>query len=285
LLQRAPPTRCRPLNDPTKGQIDMNTQDFSLEGKVALITGSGRGIGAGIARAFARAGASIVLVARTQSELDAVAAEIREAGGRATTIATDITDIAGLPAVIDRAVAAFGGLDVLVNNAGGGFSTPFVDVRVEQLEALFRLEVSVPFELSRLALPHLLARPGACIINTVSPGAYKAPRGFLTHYVVKAALAQLTRLMAADLGPRIRVNAIVPGAVETPALKQVLDSQGPGFREAITNQVRLRKLSTPDDIGRATVFLASPAAAFTTGALLDLTGGHVDEMMAMYPDL
>jgi 7-alpha-hydroxysteroid dehydrogenase len=123
------------------------------------------------------------------------------------------------------------------------------------------------------------------VINTVSPGFYKAPRGFLPHYIVKASLAHMTRLMAADLGPKIRVNAIIPGVVETPALKKVMDMQGEAFQKAVVGQIRVRKMSTPDDIGRATVFLASPAAAFTTGTMLDLTGGHVDELMQTYPDL
>jgi 7-alpha-hydroxysteroid dehydrogenase len=224
-------------------------------------------------------------VARTKSEIEAMAAEINEAGGKAVAVQADVMEFAKLPAVVAQTVSALGGIDILVNNAGGGFSKPFTDIRVEDLEALFRLEVCAPFELSRLALPHLLERPGASIINTVSPGVYKAPRGFLTHYVVKASLAHLTRCMAADLGPRVRVNAIVPGAVETPALKQVLESQGAAFKEKLLGQIRMRRLSTPDDIGRATVFLASPAAAFTTGTLLDLTGGHVDELMPMYPDL
>jgi 7-alpha-hydroxysteroid dehydrogenase len=263
----------------------MANEDFSLAGKVALITGSGRGIGAGIARQFAKAGASVVLVARSQDQLDETAGEIRAAGGKAGTIAADITKFGELPALIEKAASEFGGIDILVNNAGGGFSTPFVDVRVEAVEALFRLEVLAPFELTRLALPYLLKRPGASVINTVSPGVYKAPRGFLPHYVVKASLAHMTKLMAADLGPKIRVNAIIPGVVETPALKKVFDSQPPQFRDMVQAQIRLQKMSTPDDIGRATVFLASPAAAFTTGALLDLTGGHVDELSKSIPDL
>jgi len=136
------------------------------------------------------------------------------------------------------------------------------------------------FKLSRLALPHLLARPGASIINTVSPGAYKAPRGFIPHYIAKTALAHLTRLMAADLGPRVRVNAIVPSSVETPALKPVLDSR-PEFRETLVRNIRMRRLSTPEEVGYAAVYLASPAAGFVTGTLLDITGGHVDEIMPM----
>ncbi len=257
---------------------------FSLEGKAALVTGSGRGIGAGIARAFADAGATVAVTARTQAQIDTVAAEIRAAGGRAVAIQADLMDVSKLPALIEQTVKELGGLDILVNNAGGGHSTQFVDVRIEHLESLFRLEVAVPFELSRLALPHLLARPGASIINTVSPGAYKAPRGFIPHYIAKTALAHLTRLMAADLGPRVRVNAIVPSSVETPALKPILDAS-PEFRDTLLRHIRMRRLSTPEEVGYAAVYLASPAAGFVTGTLLDITGGHVDEIMPMIPDL
>jgi 7-alpha-hydroxysteroid dehydrogenase len=263
----------------------MTDYALPLKGKVAVVTGGGRGIGAGIARAFSEAGASVALVARTKAQIDEVAAQINKSGGKAVPVQADVMDFPNLPKVIEQTVSELGGIDIVVNNAGGGFSKAFSDIRVEDLEAMFRLEVCAPFELSRLAVPHLLERPGASIINTVSPGVYKAPRGFLTHYIIKAGLAHLTRCMAADLGPRIRVNAIVPGAVETPALKQVLESQGQAFKDKLLGQIRMRKLSTPDDIGRATVFLASPAAEFTTGTLLDLTGGHVDELMPMYPDL
>jgi 7-alpha-hydroxysteroid dehydrogenase len=227
----------------------------------------------------------VAIVARTTAQIEAVADEIRAAGGRAAALTADLMDISQLPGLIEQTVSELGGLDILVNNAGGGFSTPFAEVRIEHIESLFRLEVAVPFELSRLALPHLLERPGANIINTVSAGAYKAPRGFLAHYIAKCALAHLTRLMAADLGPRVRVNAIVPGPVGTPALKQVLESQGEQFKTMMLNSIRMRRLSEPEEIGYAAVYLASPAASMVTGTLLDVTGGQVDEIMQMYPDL
>jgi 7-alpha-hydroxysteroid dehydrogenase len=258
---------------------------FSLAGKIAIVTGSGRGIGAGIAKVFAEAGATLALVARTQSQLDETAAEIRAAGGRAITIPADLTNISILPGIIERTVEELGGIDILVNNAGGGFSKKFVDIRIEDIESIFRLEVSVPFELTRLALPHLLNRPGANIINTVSPGAYMSPRGFLPHYIAKTSLAHLTRLMAADLGPRIRVNAVNPSMVETPALKKALESVDPAIKNAMIGSTRMRRTSKPEEVGYAALYLASPAAAFVTGTILDVNGGHVHEIMQMYPDL
>jgi 7-alpha-hydroxysteroid dehydrogenase len=154
---------------------------FSLEGKVALVTGSGRGIGAGIARMFAQAGAAVAITGRTASEVEATATAIRESGGRAAAFPVDIADASALPALIDGIVAEFGGLDILVNNAGGGMSSAFVDTTIEELETHFHLIVSISFELAKLALPHLLARPGASIINILSPGSYKATRGNLSY--------------------------------------------------------------------------------------------------------
>jgi 7-alpha-hydroxysteroid dehydrogenase len=256
----------------------------SLEGKVALVTGSGRGIGAGMARAFAEAGAAVALTARTSAEIEAVAAEIRAGGGRAIAVQADLTDVAQLPGLIERTVAELGGLDVLVNNAGGATSPAFVDTRIELIESMFHLIVSVPFELARLALPHMLERPGASIINILSPGAFRAPRGNLAYYVSKAALAHMTRLMAADLGPRVRVTAITPRPTETPALEKVFEEH-PQMREAAMRATRLRRMGTPGDVGAAAVFLASPAASFITGALLPVNGGEVEEMRQISPDL
>ena len=257
---------------------------FSLEGKVALITGSGRGIGAGMAHMFAEAGAAVAITGRTASEVEATAAEIRADGGRAIAITVDVTDVKQLPGTIERTVKELGGLDILVNNAGGANSPSFVDTRIELLESHFHLIVGVAFELSRLALPHLLERPGACIINTLSPGSYKTPRGNLSYYVAKAGLAHMTKLMAADLGPRVRVNGVIPGATETPALLKLFEKH-PQAREAANMATRMRRLAKPDEIGLAAVYLASPAAAFVTGSLLAITGGDVEEMRQMSPDL
>jgi len=260
------------------------TIGLSLEGKVALVTGSGRGIGAGMARQLAKAGAAIAVTGRTLTEIEAVAAEIRDTGGRAVAIQADIADPAQLSGLVERTVSELGGLDVLINNAGGAMSPAFVDTQYQLLEDHFHLIVSMPFELSRLALPHMLERPGASIINILSPGSYKAPRGNLSYYVAKAALAHMTKLMAADLGPKIRVNGIIPGPIETPALMKVFEER-PAIREVAMNSTRMRRLGTPDDIGLAAVYLASPAASFITGALMPVHGGEVEETRLVSPDL
>jgi 7-alpha-hydroxysteroid dehydrogenase len=259
---------------------------FSLTDKVALVTGGGRGIGAGIARAFAEAGAAVAVAARTADQLDAVVDDVRAGGGCAVACPADLKDLARLPEVIERTVDELGHLDILVNNAGGGDEwRPFLDTRVEHLEAAFRFNVSMPFELARLAVPHLLARPGAAIVNISSIAITKAVRGHIVYDAAKGALTHITRSMAADLGPRIRVNAILPGATETPALRDFLDAADPSLRTTLVERTRLRRNGTVEDIAHAAVYLASPAASWVTGKLLEVDGGAVDEIRERYPDL
>ena len=264
----------------------MTVDPFSLAGKVALVTGGGRGIGAGIARAFMNAGAAVSVAARTADQLDAVVAELEAAGGRAVACPADLVELDRLPGVIERTVDELGGLDVVVNNAGGGDEwRPFLDTSVEQLEAAFRFNVCVPFELSRLAVPHLLEREGASILNISSIAITKAVRGHIVYDASKGALTHITRSMAADLGPRIRVNAILPGATETPALRDFLDTADPSLRSMMIERTRLRRNASVDDIAHAAVYLASPAASFVTGKLLEVDGGAVDELRERFPDL
>jgi 7-alpha-hydroxysteroid dehydrogenase len=259
---------------------------FSLQGRVALVTGGGRGIGAEIARTFAKAGAAVVVTARTASDVEAVAKEIQADGGTALAYPIDIADHDNLPGLIETTVDELGGLDLVVNNAGGGYEwSPFLDITVEQLEASFHFTVSTPFRLCQLAVPHLLERPNAAIINIGSVTVGKALRGHLTYEAAKAAVTQLTKSMAADLGPRIRVNGIHPGATETAFIREFLDSRPAEFREAMINRTRLRRNGTPADVANAAVYLASPAASFVTGTMLDVNGGPVDELQSMFPDL
>ena len=260
------------------------TNPFSLEGKVALVTGGGRGIGAGISKALAAAGASVALVSRTKEQLDATAAEINDAGGRAVPVAVDITNIDNLPGVVDQVVRELGGLDIVVNCAGGGdMWRPITENTVDELDEAFHFNVSAPFELVRLATPHLLERPGSSVINIVS-GAIRVPtRGHLSYDAAKGALYYATRSMAAGLGPKVRVNAISPGIIETEAMKAVVANEE--VLKMLHGITRLRRLGTPADIGNTAVFLASDAASYITGVCIDVDGGQVGEMHQQFPDL
>jgi 7-alpha-hydroxysteroid dehydrogenase len=244
--------------------MTLMSHPFSLDGKVALITGGGRGIGEGIAHAMADAGATVALVSRTKENVERVAAEINARGGKAFGFPTDITDLAALPDLVDRVVGDLGGLDSVVNCAGGGDMWPF--------------------ELVRLATPHLLERPGASIVNIISSAIHLPTRGHLSYDVTKGAFLYATRSMAAGLGPRIRVNGVNPGIIETEAMKAVTASHQ-GVLDQLLARTRLRRLGTPADIGNAVVFLSSPAASYITGVCLDVDGGTVGEMNQMFPDL
>jgi 7-alpha-hydroxysteroid dehydrogenase len=261
-------------------------EQFRLDGRVALITGAGKGIGAAIALAFADAGADVALTARTQSDLEEVAGRVRTRARRALVLPGDVGDLEALPALVESTVSELGGLDILVNNAGGSVSRPLMDTRVEQLEASFRFNVLSPFQLTKLSVPHLLSRGGGAIVNIGSVAGQKATRGSFTHSLTKSSLGQLTRLMAAELAPRIRVNAVLPGAVETESLRWFLDRQGPDVREAMVARTPMRRNGTPEDIAAAVLYLASPASAWVTGKLLEVDGAAAAELIPnRQPDL
>ena len=261
-------------------------EQFRVTGHVAIVTGAGRGIGAAIAECFAEAGADVVLTARTESQLEETAAAVRTHGGRVLSMPGDVNDLGFLAMLVDETIAQFGGLDIVVNNAGGSISKPMLDTTVEDLESSFHFNVSAPFELSRLAVPKMLERGGGSIVNIGSVAGRNANRGSLTHSLTKAALAQLTRLMAAELAPRVRVNAVLPGAIETAALKGWLDSKGASAREEMEQRTPMRRNGLPEDVAPAVLYLVSPAASWVTGKLIEVDGGMLGEVLpSQLPDL
>jgi 7-alpha-hydroxysteroid dehydrogenase len=230
---------------------------------------------------LAEAGADVAIVARTEADLESVADGVRAHGRRALVFPADLNDLTQLPRLLEAVERDLGGLDILVNNAGGSASYPFLETRVEHLEGSFHFNVSVTFELSRLAVPLLLQREGAAIVNISSVAGSRAWRGGLVHGTMKAAISHMTQLMAADLAPRIRVNAVLPGAVETAALQRFLDALEPSMREGMKQRTLMRRNGRPDDIATAVMFFVSPAASWITGKLLEVDGAASADLVPM----
>lgn len=250
----------------------MNGQssERSLAGGVAVVTGAGRGIGAAVARRFAAEGADVVLVARGEADLEAVAVVVRGAGTQAEVFAADVSDPATAAAIVQRARERFGRLDFLVNNAGGAAPAAYEQATAHDLEAAFRLNVIATFELTRRATPLLLASDRAAVVNISSRMDRLVARGLLTYGTVKAALTHLTRLLAVELAPRVRVNAISPGVVATEALEAALT---PPARRQIEDATPLHRLASVSDVADAAAWLASDQSSYVTGKVLELDGG------------
>jgi 7-alpha-hydroxysteroid dehydrogenase len=244
---------------------------FRVDGKVAIVTGAGRGIGAGCALALAEAGADVVLASRTEEQLRAVAEEVEALGRRAVVAPIDVNDDAATIGLVERAVSELGGVDIVVNNAGGTMPRPFLDTSPGYLERAFHFNVTTAFVLTKAAVPAMLERGEGAVVNISSAMGRMADRGMLAYGTAKAGLAHLTRLAAADLAPRIRVNAIAVGSVATSALEIVTGDDG--MRAAMEEATPVKRLGEVEDIAAACLWLASPAGSFVTGKVIEVDGG------------
>ena len=265
---------------------------FRVTGRVAVVTGAGRGLGAAAAVALAEAGADVVISARSADQLAKVAAQVEKAGRRALVVPADLSDLDAAAGLAGAAVEEFGRLDIVVNNVGGAMPRPFPATMPRHLESAFHFNVAVAHALTQAAVPHLLAAAGAgteegdtapgaglgtapvpasAVINISSTVGRAAGRGYLAYGTAKAALAHYTRLAAADLAPRIRVNAIAVGAAATSALDIVLTDDG--LLRQLEQATPLRRIGDPREVAAAVVFLASPASGYITGKILEVDGG------------
>jgi len=243
---------------------------FNLRDRVAIITGAGRGIGAAIATAFAEVGADVVIGARTASQLLEVADAVKRVGRRAAVVPGDLSTRTGMELLVQRALDEFGRLDIVVNNAGGSMPMPFLSTTEDAFNQALLWNVTTAFNLTQLAVPHLLARGGS-VINIASAIGRFPDRGFSAYGTAKAALVHLTKNLACDLAPKIRVNAIAPGAIATSALDIVLTNEA--LNNEMIERTPLKRIGVVDDIAAGAVYLASPASAYVTGRVIDIDGG------------
>jgi 7-alpha-hydroxysteroid dehydrogenase len=245
---------------------------FRLDGKVAIVTGAGRGIGAGIALAFAEAGADVALGARTMSEVDTVAAQVGKLGRRALALPCDVMERAQLESLVEQTQKELGRIDIVVNNAGGAPWTPFLRTSERMFEEAYRFNVTSAFLLTRLAVPRMLEHGSGAVVNVSSAMGRITDRGFSAYGAAKAALSHLTRLLATELAPKIRVNALAVGAVETSALAPFLKAEG--MREKMESLTPLGRIGQVEDIAAAALWLASDAASWVTGKVIEVDGGQ-----------
>jgi 7-alpha-hydroxysteroid dehydrogenase len=263
---------------------DVILDAFKLTDRVAIVTGAGRGLGAAIAIGFAEAGADVVICARTQEQLDEVAKAVEATGRRAVTLAMNFAEQGSAEQIVAAAEKEFGRIDIVVNNVGGSMPMPFLDTTPKIFNEAFQFNVTTAFSLTQQAVPLLLRSPGASVINITSTMGRVRERGYVAYGTAKAALIHMTHLLAADLAPRIRVNAISPGSIATSALEIV--SGTPELKDELESKTPLGRIGLPEEIAAAALYLASDAAAYVTGKVLDVDGGIEAANLSMkLPDL
>jgi 7-alpha-hydroxysteroid dehydrogenase len=244
---------------------------FRLDGKVAVITGAGKGIGAGIARTYAEAGADVVLGARTEADLQQVAADVEALGRRALVVPTDVMVDDQRTRLVEEAMRAFGHIDILVNNAGGGdVPGPTLGKSVKEFERTFRFNVSTAYDLSCQCAPLMAESGGGAIVNISSVAGHKPTPCFAVYGTAKSALSMLTRELAQEFAPRVRVNAIAVGSTRTAALDTVLT---PEVERVMVELTPMARLGEVEDVALGALYLAAPAASYVTGDVLAVNGG------------
>lgn len=247
---------------------------FRLDGKVAIVTGASHGIGEGIALALAQAGADVVCAARTRETLETVATQIRALGRRALVVPCDVMQSEQLENLVHSARKELGRIDIAVNNAGGGLYKPALHTSESEFEAMLRFNLVSAFSLTRLVVPHMLEVGGGNILNISSVLGHLCERGFVTYSTAKAGLSHLTRVLAFEFAPKVRVNAIAAGSVDTPALAPFLiDTK---MRDKMIEATPMKRIGTTEDIALAALYLTSAASSWVTGKVFEIDGGALD---------
>lgn len=253
----------------------MATRLFDLSGRVALITGASRGIGEATARLLAEQGAHVVISSRKQADLDRVAAEIAQAGGKATPIAAHQGDSAALAELMRRIASDLGRLDILVNNAATNPHFGHIaDTEMSMVDKTLQVNVKGYFELSALGAKAMRASGGGAIVNVASINGVRPAMFQGIYSITKAAVINMTQAFARECGPwKIRVNAVLPGLTDTKFASAI--TKNDAIRKSITDQLPLQRMAQPDEIAPAVLYLASDASSYVTGTTLVVDGGFL----------
>lgn len=241
--------------------------DLRLDGQVALVTGGSRGIGLATARRFAEAGASVMITSRKADALEAASNEIP---GEVAWFSANAGDPDQAKDCVEATIERFGRVDVLVNNAGTNpYFGPLVGLDLPRATKTVQLNQTAVLVWTQLAVEQSMRERGGCVINVASVGGYSVEPGIGWYNVTKAAVIHLTRQLAGELGPTVRVNAIAPGLVRTHLARALWENA----EEAVSKRLPMRRIGEPDDIAKAALFLASDAASWITGQTLVVDGG------------
>lgn len=244
-----------------------------LSGRVAFVTGAGKGLGRAIAQGLAEAGANLVLVARTQADLEAAAADARALGRRALVQVADATRTEQVDAAVDAAIDAFGRIDVLVHAAGGSLRKASVDITDEEWDAVIAANLTSAFKVCRAVGRRMLAQGSGSIINLASTAGVRGRAGNAPYSASKAAVINLSRALAMEWARQgVRVNVLAPGRFLTPLTEAEMSD--PGKYAAFVRQVPLGRIGQPHELKEIAVWLASDASSYVTGSTITLDGGQ-----------
>ena len=252
----------------------MSTELFSLEGKVAIVTGASRGIGKAIALAFAEAGADVAVAARSEADLKSLADQIEDLGRRALVVPTDVTQRDQIERMVEQTVAELGALDILVNNAGGTrFMAPIVTLRPEGWDKAMALNLDAVFHATQLGAQKMVASGGGSIIQISSVAGIMGTPGLSFYSAAKGGVRLLSQSVAKELAEsNVRVNSISPGWVATDLNSNLRDDAA--TEKFVLNMVPMKRWGKAEDIVGAAIYLASDASSFVTGATLVVDGGQ-----------
>jgi NAD(P)-dependent dehydrogenase (short-subunit alcohol dehydrogenase family) len=264
-------TTHQPVNQPDE-QPACEQRDQPMRGRVALVAGASRGIGAATAETFAAAGAAVVLGARDTSALESVASRVRTAGGQALAVALDVTDADSVRHLVDQAMATFGRLDAAFNNASAGpLPAPLAEIEPDEFDLGIATNVRGTFLGMKYQVPAMLRTGGGAIVNMASIAGLNGTANLAAYVAGKAAIIGLTKVAALDYADRgIRVNVVAPG----PVLTYHLAAAGPQARRGAAQSTPMRRVGSPAEVAQAVLWLCSDQSSFITGAVIPVDGGQ-----------